>query len=141
MKRSVAFILVLVLVLTLCATALAAKPTAYLITKYKSQHVRRGKTISFQYKVDSRSYGLWYGCHKVYKRAMLCVQNAYNGYVRSHKDGFWAGKQTTPADYFKWSTYGAAKGKWISYYTTYYRTTGLSCWYKVKQKKTAFYIY
>lgn len=140
MKRFIAFALVLVLVLTLCATAFAAKPTATMLSKYKNQKVRRGKNISFQYKVDSKSYGLYRSGGWIYKRAMICVMNAYKGKVLSHKDGFWAGKQTTPKAYFTWKTYGAPKGKWINYYTTYYRPGSGSIWYKAKQKKANFYI-
>ena len=55
MKKIVAFALVLVMVLTLCATAFAAKPTVTLQGN-KHKTVTRGKTYSYKFKLNCGSY-------------------------------------------------------------------------------------
>ncbi|MBR6442683.1 MAG: hypothetical protein IKS46_03260 [Clostridia bacterium] len=56
MKRLIAFALVLVMVLTLCATAFAANPSASVVSKYKSQTVKRGKTVKWEFQLKCGSY-------------------------------------------------------------------------------------
>lgn len=55
MKKIVAFALVLVMVLTLCATAFAAKPTMTLKGN-KHKTVTRGKTYSYKFELNCGSY-------------------------------------------------------------------------------------
>ena len=56
MKRFIAFALMLVLVLTFCATAFADYyPTAKYVTGYKNKSVKYGKTLTMKYKLDSGS--------------------------------------------------------------------------------------
>ena len=55
MKKIIAFALVLVMILTLCATAFAAKPTMTLKGN-KHKTVTRGKTYSYKFELNCGSY-------------------------------------------------------------------------------------
>ena len=55
MKKWIALTLALVLVLSLCATAFAAKP-AVKLTSSKNIIVKRGKTLKMAYKLNAGSY-------------------------------------------------------------------------------------
>ena len=148
MKKTIAFALALVLALSLCTAAFAAKPTAAVLSRYKNQHLCRGSRLHFEYKVNSKSYPAVKTryCHytTLSYRAVVKSVNSYNGRACSpEQQCFFSGKLNTDYRYFNWTVYfNARRGKYYNHYCTYYRPNkDTSIWRKVKEKKTAFYVY
>ena len=136
MKKLIAFALVLVLVVTLCATAFAAKPSATLYSQYKNQSVKRGKTVKWVYKLKSGSYtkkyGQWRASFDMYilKGSIYGTQYAYGGvyFTGTYNKGYqWkVPKYTTP------------KGTYYNLYGTSYLKNG--SWRVSTANKTKLYV-
>ena len=140
MKRFIAFALVLVLVLTLVATAFASVPTATVVSKYKNQKIKVGKTIKFKYKVNSKSFGYQrVGGTKYLRAGVVSYCTKGNCRVSNDLKLYFSGKGTTKT--FKFRTKGAAKGKYYNRYFPIFRYSAYdSTWYYKKIKKTAFWL-
>lgn len=131
-KRLFVLLTVMVLLVTMAATAFAAKPTATLVSKYKNQTVKAGKTISFWFKLDSGSYEKKDDAF----RAKLGVLIVKDGATKGAANWVWTGKQTYKlrAKIQK----AAEAGKYTVKYTTYYRSKEAAAWKKAKTQSTKF---
>ena len=156
MKKLVAFTLVLVLTLSLFATAFAGYyPTAKFTAGSKKQYVKYGKSISWNIKYDDGSgpfyrvistsgYYIW--------RANFDVRIKKSGYYSMINDVDFTGSGTFKSKIKtkQWSIIEkpAKKNKYYKYYvtvTSYYKitvgSTVYSYWYKNKTNTTHFFVY
>ena len=118
MKRLIAFALVLVMVLALCATAFAANPSAALTnSKYKSQTVKRGKTVKWQFNMNCGSYkkkgSTWRAAFESY-----IAKGGKKGTIYASTGGYFTGKGKQT---FQWKIPKTVPtGKYtLAYYTLY----------------------
>ncbi len=114
-KRLVAFSLVLVLVLSLACTALAAtKPTVTLRGKQPTS-IKRGKTITFSLNLDSKSYKKKNGAKRAQIRNYLYDSNFRK--IQTFQKSTWTGKVNykfyiTPSKSVKTGTYNYTFDLW-----------------------------
>ena len=71
MQKFIAFALVLVLVLSLAVTSFAAKPSVSLSTAQKKVTVKRGKSVTYKYKLNCGSYKAKSGRYRAYFYSMV----------------------------------------------------------------------
>ena len=133
MKKLIAFALVLVLVVTLCATAFAAKPSATLYSQYKNQSVKRGKTVKWVYKIKSGSYTKLYGYYWRASFDMYVIKGNVNGKVYAYGGVYFTGTNNNKG--YQWKVpKSTPKGKYVNLYGTSYRSYGGS--WRVNSAKT-----
>jgi hypothetical protein len=131
-KRVTAVLLLLVLVLSLATSAMAAsvKPTAKLTGSPST--VARGKMVRFVFRLDSKDYA----AKKDVYRSKLITWISKGSQRTGNAVWVWTGKQ-----YYHLRVKFAKKaptGKYKLSYTTYYRTSGTASWRKVKTQTQAF---
>ena len=132
-KRIIAFSLVLVIVLTICATAFAAKPTATIYSEYKNQKVKRGKTVTWKYKLKSSSYSQLYGYYYRARFDTYICKGSKSGPVYAYDQKLFTGNGSLKE---RWKVPKTTpKGKYINLYGTFYRSYGGS-WYVGMAKTT-----
>ena len=133
MKRLIAFALVLIMVLTLCATAFAAtKPSVSIDKKYQNQTIKRGKTIKWAYKLNPGSYKLKNGYYRSRLFAWIC-KGSKNGVLVTEPYLYdFYGKHTFT---LQWKVpKKTAKGKYVHVFGTAYRKNGSDSWRIAKTK-------
>lgn len=118
-KRAVAFALALVLVLSLaCTSALAATKPSAKLTSVSTTSIKRGKTQTWKYRLDSGSYkkksGVWRS-----EFAMFICKGSTSGTVYAYKDVYFTGKINYT---LKWKVPKTTPtGKYVNLYGTYFR--------------------
>ena len=137
MKKWIALLLAMVLVLSLCATAFAAKPTAKLYSsKYNGFKVKRGNTAVWIYKLNSGSYtrksGVWRS------RFIENQFDKYNNPICEFGDYVFTGKLNFRVRLYIPSS--AKKGKYYNRFETYYRKNSSAKWKINTKKKSTWYI-
>lgn len=132
MKKWIALLLAMVLVLSLCATAFAAKPSVSLAKKYQNQTVKRGKTVYWTFKLKCGSYKQLYGYYWRASFDMFVLQGSVSGKEVGWYGEYFTGNGNCP---LKWKVPKTlAKGKYVVLYGTSYRKYG-GTW-KVNSAKT-----
>ncbi len=136
MKKFVALLLVLVLVLSLCATAFASKPTATIFNKSKNLTIKRGKTVTWHFKLDCGSYKRIKKNNKWYYRAEFdsyVLKGNVNGKLVAGTAFTFTGKIKDQKVAWKVPK-KQATGKYTNLYGTFYREYGGK--WKVNTAKT-----
>ncbi len=123
MKKWVALLLAMVLVVSLCATAFAGKPSATIFSKSKNLTIKRGKTVTWHYKLNSGSYKKLYGYYWRAGFASYICKGSTKGKVVHSNEIVFTGKFS---DYkVKWKVpKKQATGKYVNLYGTLYREYG-----------------
>ena len=133
MKKIIALVAVLVLVLGCVTTAFAAtKPTASVVKASKNQTVKPGKTVTFQLKLKSGSYNKIDGVF----RSKVGIVITKDGTVVGSTSWLWEGNQTY--QFTAKVNKNAPTGTYKVAYTTYLKAKATSDWKKVKTKTFKF---
>lgn len=133
MKKLIALLAVLVLTLSLAATAFAADlPTATLKKASKGQTVAPGETITFKFKLDSGDYTM----KKNAFRAKLVCQVVKGDATYSKATWVWTGVQNYEVSMAVRKK--APEGKYTLKYTTYYRKNANKKWQKAQANQAKF---
>ncbi len=118
-KRTIAFALALVLVLSLaCTSALAATKPSMKLVSLSTTSIKRGKTQTWKFRVDCGSYKMKNGAYRT-KLGSFIVKGSASGKMLTGitrevtGKGLWTVK-FTPAK-------TAATGKYVNLYATYFR--------------------
>ena len=133
MKRFVALMLVAVLVVGICATAFAAKPTVTFDSATRNQKVKRGKTARIIFTVDSKSYGSYVkGRYYAGFDYYICRGSKNGPRMTEIASRDWSGKIRYN---FKWKTKKSMlPGKYVNVVKVYYRNSIYSNWILAKTK-------
>ena len=152
MKKVIAFALVLVLVLSLAATAFAGYyPTVKFASGYKNKSVKYGKTLTMKYKYDSGTgpfYLVYSSSGQKIWRAGFTVHFKKGSNQLLVSDVDFTGKKTLKVKYktkkiFTKPAGRARRTKFKVLLTSYYRPTyGYTVygWQKYKTVKTNLYV-
>lgn len=134
MKKLVALLLALVLVMSLCATAFASKPTAALHSQFKNLTVKRGKTAKWVYTLKSGSYTKLYGYYWRSEFVSYICKGSINGKIVAWYDIYFSGTNKNKKVTWKVPK-KIATGKYVNLYGTFYRSYGGK--WKVNTAKTS----
>ena len=128
MKRVIAFVLVMVVLLTLCATALAARPTVSLYTADRIKYARPGGSVVWHYVLRCGSY---YRVGNYWRsRFRTEITRAYTNTMYGYKDIVF-----TNNFYYTlgWNIPRyVPTGLYYNYFTTFFRNFNSNTWYYSK---------
>ncbi len=126
MKKIVALMLVLVLVLGLASTAFAASriPTVSLTSRYKNKTIDAGDSFKFVFTLNSRDYSKIGSTSRA--KFVAYVAEASTGLVIAYKEIAFNGKLNYKLNLSGALTWDMA-GKYNVFYATYYQEGGY--WY------------
>jgi hypothetical protein len=125
-KRIATFVLALVLALSLGGTtALAATKPSMKLLSVSTTSIKRGKTIKWNYRLNSGSYKKKSGVYRAMFGTFIC-KGSVNGSMYAYKEILFSGKGEQG---MKWKVpKSTPTGKYVNLYATYYRKNGSASW-------------